>query len=65
MTNGQPFNRKARLLLLRSHLSFPSFPLPSKNTEQTWRFVQLCRRWEQTSKVCPRAAGHIPLPWKW
>ncbi|XP_075024075.1 protein phosphatase 1F isoform X3 [Calonectris borealis] len=31
---------------------------------ETWRFVQLCRHWEQTSKVCPRAAGHIPLPWK-
>ncbi|XP_072736681.1 protein phosphatase 1F isoform X3 [Ciconia boyciana] len=31
---------------------------------ETWRFVQLFRLSEQTSKVCPRAAGHIPLPWK-
>ncbi|KAM9281878.1 protein phosphatase 1F isoform 2-T2 [Morus bassanus] len=32
---------------------------------EMWRFVQLFCLWEQTSKVCPRAAGHIPLPWKW
>ncbi|KAM9259724.1 protein phosphatase 1F isoform 2-T2 [Cariama cristata] len=32
---------------------------------EMWRFVQLFRVWDQTSKACPRAAGHIPLPWKW
>lgn len=55
-TNGQMWNGKARPLLLSSHLSFPSpfFPLlPSKNTEQTWRFVQLFLLWEQTLKCVP------------
>lgn len=65
MTNGQTFNKKPRLLFLSSHLSFPSLPLPSKTTEQTWRFVQLFCLWEQNCKMCPRAAGHFPLPWRW